>query len=439
MTTVATMMNRRSQLRPLLLLVASAMAILSAGGTATVTAFQPSSPLARVRQGQEATIRTVSTPTTSLIKGQPTQRYHRCGGTQSLVTTSTSLNSLASSIGSPLGSISILLTVILVHEFGHYLAARLFGVKVEEFSIGFGPKVLGFEALGNDFNLRAFPLGGFPQNFNETQAAIVDTKNAIREAKAMGDTERNIYNTLTFGGFEKNLQEMEQKEEERLAELKKSEMEKRPFWKNLFGGNTNNDDENYDTENDSVVYFDDPDLLQNRPWPQRAVVVAGGVAFNLILAFGLYFAQISGDGLVKPVYGPGAQVQYITSNTAAAKGVLQEGDVILEINGECPRQHHFVLWHSLISLLSLVFVYDPVCSSLSLSASLSLSLTHTLSVCVHDCATCSTIQRSCQLIPRNGRIDCVTHCVTDGQPFHWTTMATPQSSCILIRHTQVTR
>ena len=68
---------------------------------------------------------------------------------------------LAALASSPLGAISVLAGIVVVHEAGHYLAARSFNISVEEFSVGFGPKLAGFKALGNEFNLRAFPLGGF--------------------------------------------------------------------------------------------------------------------------------------------------------------------------------------------------------------------------------------------------------------------------------------
>jgi membrane-associated protease RseP (regulator of RpoE activity) len=43
-----------------------------------------------------------------------------------------------------------------------------------------------------------------------------------------------------------------------------------------------------------IEYYDDPDLFQNRPWPERAIVTAGGVIFNLLLAFCIYFETQDG-------------------------------------------------------------------------------------------------------------------------------------------------
>lgn len=51
--------------------------------------------------------------------------------------------------------------LILFHEFGHFLAAKLFGVKVESFSIGFGPILLHKTIKGTDYRLSLLPLGGY--------------------------------------------------------------------------------------------------------------------------------------------------------------------------------------------------------------------------------------------------------------------------------------
>lgn len=55
----------------------------------------------------------------------------------------------------------LLATLVLVHELGHYLAAKLFRVKVLTFSIGFGPKVLGFRWGETEYQIAALPLGGY--------------------------------------------------------------------------------------------------------------------------------------------------------------------------------------------------------------------------------------------------------------------------------------
>ena len=51
--------------------------------------------------------------------------------------------------------------LILVHELGHYGAAKLFGVRVEVFSIGFGKRLFGFRKGDTDYRVSALPLGGY--------------------------------------------------------------------------------------------------------------------------------------------------------------------------------------------------------------------------------------------------------------------------------------
>ena len=64
--------------------------------------------------------------------------------------------------------------LILFHEFGHFLAAKLFGVKVESFSIGFGPILLHRTVKGTDYRLSLIPLGGYcgMKGENEFKKAI---------------------------------------------------------------------------------------------------------------------------------------------------------------------------------------------------------------------------------------------------------------------------
>jgi len=59
-------------------------------------------------------------------------------------------------------SVSIVLGImVLVHEWGHFIVAKSFGVRVEIFSIGFGTRLWGYKRGGTDYRLSALPLGGY--------------------------------------------------------------------------------------------------------------------------------------------------------------------------------------------------------------------------------------------------------------------------------------
>ncbi|WP_423364115.1 RIP metalloprotease RseP [Mycoplasma sp. P36-A1] len=55
----------------------------------------------------------------------------------------------------------ILLVLVSVHEFGHFIAAKIFNVYVSEFALGFGPKIFSHKGKETEFSIRMLPLGGF--------------------------------------------------------------------------------------------------------------------------------------------------------------------------------------------------------------------------------------------------------------------------------------
>ncbi|MEM8932773.1 MAG: site-2 protease family protein, partial [Acidobacteriota bacterium] len=51
--------------------------------------------------------------------------------------------------------------IVFVHELGHYLVAKFFGVRVITFSLGFGQRIWGFEHGGTEYRVAMLPLGGY--------------------------------------------------------------------------------------------------------------------------------------------------------------------------------------------------------------------------------------------------------------------------------------
>ncbi|MBR6523251.1 MAG: site-2 protease family protein [Clostridia bacterium] len=58
-------------------------------------------------------------------------------------------------------AIVVFMLIILIHEFGHFVAAKSSGVLVHEFSIGFGPRLLKWKKGDTQYSLRLFPVGGY--------------------------------------------------------------------------------------------------------------------------------------------------------------------------------------------------------------------------------------------------------------------------------------
>src|SRR5215207_4712427 len=60
-----------------------------------------------------------------------------------------------------LGFIFILGSAVVLHEFGHFIVAKLFKIRVETFSVGFGPRLFGKRWGQTDYRVSAIPLGGY--------------------------------------------------------------------------------------------------------------------------------------------------------------------------------------------------------------------------------------------------------------------------------------
>ena len=74
----------------------------------------------------------------------------------------------------------VLGVVVFVHEMGHFLVARYFGVTVETFSIGFGPEIGGFyDRYGTRWRLACVPLGGYVKFKGDENAASVPSKESL--------------------------------------------------------------------------------------------------------------------------------------------------------------------------------------------------------------------------------------------------------------------
>src|SRR5436190_15203090 len=60
-----------------------------------------------------------------------------------------------------LAFIFILGAAVVLHEFGHFIVAKLLRIRVETFSVGFGPRLWGFRQGATDYRLSLVPLGGY--------------------------------------------------------------------------------------------------------------------------------------------------------------------------------------------------------------------------------------------------------------------------------------
>lgn len=163
--------------------------------------------------------------------------------------------------------------IVMIHEFGHFIVAKLGGIKVEAFSIGMGPIVLGIRKLKKGWRVRVLPKIGEEQQ-------VQDGDNETEYQIAM----------LPIGGFVKMLGQ---------------------------------------SDTGAADASEDPRSYSNRPISVRIATVAAGVVFNAIGAVIIFMILFTSGIDLKP-----AVVGHVQYNSPADDAGLSEGDEIVEVNGE---------------------------------------------------------------------------------------------------------
>jgi regulator of sigma E protease len=78
-----------------------------------------------------------------------------------------------------LAFVLILGAAVVIHEFGHFIVAKLFKIRVETFSVGFGPRLFGFRRGQTDYRVSAIPLGGYVKLGGDESNAPLEGAGAI--------------------------------------------------------------------------------------------------------------------------------------------------------------------------------------------------------------------------------------------------------------------
>jgi len=184
--------------------------------------------------------------------------------------------------------------VVIIHEFGHFVVAKLCGIKVEAFSIGFPPILLGIQKTEGGIRFRILPK--FFAKETEYQgkdegslASKAVTKLTQKKKYKASDTEYRI-GLIPFGGFVKMLGQ---------------------------------------EDTGPVEETDDPRSFTNKPIPIRIAVVAAGVIFNALSAV-LIFMIIFLIGVDLPP----AVIGSVRPNSPAEIAGLRPGDRVVEVNRE---------------------------------------------------------------------------------------------------------
>lgn len=220
-------------------------------------------------------------------------------------------------LGYILLSLAILLIMVLIHELGHYTAAKILGFTVDEFSVGFGPKIFGKRRKNGElFSLRALPLGGYCAFLGEeddednTNSDKADKKGANVSESANGET-----------AIASDAAEAQAENEDLLSCVMREKARESAVAESMPTGESK--PIRLDKNGNPAKTFN-----QQKPY-KRIIVLLGGVVFNFLSAIIFSLIYIWSVGYAAPQIG---EVYLDPSGNPYCD--LQKGDIILAVNGE---------------------------------------------------------------------------------------------------------
>ena len=214
--------------------------------------------------------------------------------------------------GGVLAAVAVLLAMVTIHEFGHYLAGKILGFKINEFSVGFGPAIFKKRSkkTGELFALRVVPLGGYCAIDGEDEADEETEKSNEDKKNAPDEPFSEMAETGESGEKAGSLRAEEIAEENQAQSGKESESDY--------------------PEPKGIRFNDQP------PW-KRIIVLLAGATMNYLLGLLLIFVMFVSVG--RPMYSV-VKEKPDKNEEAAANGVrsslfLDTQDGEAEENGLC--------------------------------------------------------------------------------------------------------
>ena len=210
-----------------------------------------------------------------------------------------------------LAFILVLGLLIFIHELGHFAVAKYCGVGVEVFSLGFGPRLIGFTSGETEYKLCAVPFGGYVKMVGESPGETAEDSEYELKVAAEEETAKAAEGELS--------------DEEKLKRAKERALVR---------------------EQEHKVRMQDwkRKSFTLKPLKSRVAIVAAGATVNIVFALMLYPITFM-IGVNTPAYKEAkVVVGLVAPDEAAFKAGLKAGDVILSVDGvDMPKYETFLM------------------------------------------------------------------------------------------------
>ncbi|HLV80875.1 MAG TPA: M50 family metallopeptidase [Chthonomonadaceae bacterium] len=244
--------------------------------------------------------------------------------------------------------IAMLSVLIVVHEWGHFIVAKLCKMRVEDFSLFFGKRLIRLGVRnGTEYNIRAIPLGGFVKIAGMEPDDISNGAPILPATFHLKQTQIHIPISKTLRGLDDealerldsvNFDQVSERvlnavagavgEDGRMTDEGREELQSL-----LASIGLNADEHRYlETLLSAQALTQDPDGYNAKPLWQRALTIFAGPFMSIFLGF-LIFCVMGFTTGIPDITNPDNVIGGVLKGEAANKAGLQPGDRIVAING----------------------------------------------------------------------------------------------------------
>ncbi|MCA9361217.1 site-2 protease family protein [Candidatus Kaiserbacteria bacterium] len=240
----------------------------------------------------------------------------------------------------------VLFVLILVHEWGHFITAKKTGMRVDEFGIGFPPKLFGIKRGETEYSFNLLPIGGFVRIWGENSESSefspsgseADGRRSEATAEAGEGGTRVVMLENSTGGEEADGRRSEALRVNQSGRLIDGEGGTRVVMlENSTGGEEADGRRSEATAEDIEINNDQTRAFTARPKWAQAIVLLAGVTMNVIFAwflFVLVFMIGIPSAVDEATADPSAELRIssVLEESPAAKASLPVGAKILSLN-----------------------------------------------------------------------------------------------------------